>query len=55
MGFVEVVKVLCFGSDEGDTVDTLVVAFDCQSMSCFFCGMISLCSLIINFKTEHST
>ena len=29
---------LCFGSDEGDTVDSVlvVVVFYCQGMSCFF-------------------
>ena len=38
VGFVEVVKVLCFGSDEGDTVDSVlvVVVFYCQGMSCLF-------------------
>ena len=48
---------LCFGSDEGDTVDSVlvVVVFYCQGMSCLFLGMILLCFLIISFKTEHST
>ena len=48
---------LCFGSDEGDTVDSVlvVVVFYCQGMSCLFLGMILLCYLIISFKTEHST
>lgn len=47
---------LCFGSDEGDTVDSVLVVFVfyCQGMSCFL-GMILLCFLIISFKTEHST
>ena len=33
---------LCFGSDEGDTVDSVlvVVVFYCQGMSCLFLGMI---------------
>ena len=47
---------LCFGSDEGDTVDSVlvVVVFYCQGMSCLFLGMILLCFLIISFKTTFN-